>query len=239
MSQKKKGLIAVWCFCLFFLPLTLSLGFWQLDRAEQKKVLDQKHAKLGSRQPVLISDRSEIDEEFRPYRIYGHYAPEYFLLDNRISEGQVGYEVLQLFRTEAGFSLLVNRGWIAAPRLREEIPEVLQLNNKVGIEGFFYQSDGEVPLLNQSNFESFDQQHWPKRIQKLAWDELAAILSVSDLIKREFRLGSGDVPGALRINWRSTEMGPEKHLGYAVQWFSLAFALLLLTLYFSFRSRNE
>jgi cytochrome oxidase assembly protein ShyY1 len=34
-------------------------------------------------------------------------------------------------------------------------------------------------------------------------------------------------------------MGPEKHLGYAVQWFALAVALACLFIYFGIRNAKE
>jgi cytochrome oxidase assembly protein ShyY1 len=34
-------------------------------------------------------------------------------------------------------------------------------------------------------------------------------------------------------------MGPEKHLGYAVQWFALSAALVLLYLYFGWHHNKE
>ena len=42
-----------------------------------------------------------------------------------------------------------------------------------------------------------------------------------------------DQPGVLQYDWSPIpQMGPEKHLGYAVQWFGLAVALTLI--YFGF-----
>lgn len=46
----------------------------------------------------------------------------------------------------------------------------------------------------------------------------------------ELRLEPG--PSAYRADWAITSMSPSQHLGYAVQWFALAAALLALFIYF-------
>ena len=40
--------------------------------------------------------------------------------------------------------------------------------------------------------------------------------------------------GSLPRYWPSTVMSPEKHKGYAIQWFSMALAVLIAWLFFSF-----
>ena len=37
-------------------------------------------------------------------------------------------------------------------------------------------------------------------------------------------------PGALSVDWQVINVSPEKHTGYAVQWFSMAAALALIYL---------
>ena len=44
-----------------------------------------------------------------------------------------------------------------------------------------------------------------------------------------------DSPGALTVDWPLVNMAPEKHRAYAVQWFCMALALLLI---FLWRSSN-
>jgi len=47
-------------------------------------------------------------------------------------------------------------------------------------------------------------------------------------------LDAAEPDGYLR-DWRASDFGPERHLGYAFQWFALAVTLVILYLAWSFR----
>jgi len=64
-------------------------------------------------------------------------------------------------------------------------------------------------------------------LQHLDIDDLAEALQ-RDLLPYALVLDAGQ-PGALRYDWTYVEaMSPEKHRGYAIQWFGLALALLII-----------
>jgi cytochrome oxidase assembly protein ShyY1 len=48
------------------------------------------------------------------------------------------------------------------------------------------------------------------------------------------RSNSGE-PGALDADWKIVNVSPQKHQAYAVQWFAMAFALLV---FYTLRSSN-
>ena len=57
------------------------------------------------------------------------------------------------------------------------------------------------------------------------------------LLKYALVIDEGE-PGGLQYDWSPIPpMGPEKHLGYAVQWFGLAVALLII--YVGVNSRRD
>ena len=101
---------------LLLLGLLMSLGFWQLDRAEQKRALlagynTDRDATVIQLEPGLQSYR---DFNYQIASAAGHYDPDrQFLLDNRTHNGRVGYHVLTPFvLRKSGAAVLVNRGWI-------------------------------------------------------------------------------------------------------------------------------
>jgi surfeit locus 1 family protein len=98
---------------LLLLALLLSLGFWQLDRAAQKRVLLEAYTARPSDAPIQVdtSFRPAPDWRYRQAQVMGAYMAErQFLLDNRVYQGRVGYFVLtpmRLARSDA--AVLVNR----------------------------------------------------------------------------------------------------------------------------------
>ena len=53
----------------------------------------------------------------------------------------------------------------------------------------------------------------------------------------EVRLEPG--PASYRVDWPIVSMSPSKHVGYAVQWFALAAALLGLFIYLGIHNARE
>lgn len=54
-----------------------------------------------------------------------------------------------------------------------------------------------------------------------------------------FELRAEAGPATYETQWPVVAMGPEKHLGYAVQWFAMALALLGLYLYLGWHNARE
>ena len=62
-------------------------------------------------------------------------------------------------------------------------------------------------------------------------------MSGLDLVPGLLLLDAAD-PDGYRRDWRPSDFGPERHLGYAVQWFALAGTLVILYLAWSFRKSD-
>ena len=102
--------------CLLTFPVLMALGFWQLDRAEQKRAREAALDAVRTQPPATLpgTDLAAIEEQ-RRLLLQGHYLTgRNWLLDNRQRDGQVGYEVITPFELSDGRILLVNRGWVAA-----------------------------------------------------------------------------------------------------------------------------
>jgi surfeit locus 1 family protein len=226
---------------LLLLPLCLRLGVWQLAREQEKLALQQSWEQRQREIPVeLRSLATEGDLQYRQVWMEGRYDNEHvFLLDNRIHEGQVGFEVVQPFRTSQGETVFVNRGWLAAGVSRQDLPTPPVLEEAVRVQGSVYVPVGDALVLGQIS----PGPEWPKLIQTLDIAELARLSGIEandSLFGYSVRLAEA-TPGVLQRNWSVISTTPEKHRGYAVQWFAMAAALVLLYLYYSTRkpARNE
>lgn len=221
-------------FAVIMTPMLIGLGLWQLSRAEEKQTLIKLQAESGQEKIQLTaladieSNSHSLSTETWNYKkvdARGHYdKTTYVLLDNRTRDGKAGYEVINLFRADNGKSLWVNRGWIKAPLYRDQWPSIKTVSGEVAITGSIYLQ----PNKNFTLAEAEIINHWPRRIQSLDINELNAELE-HDSYPFTLRLADDKQPGALETGWSIPKMSPDKHFGYAFQWFSLAVVLLVMT----------
>jgi surfeit locus 1 family protein len=210
------------------LPLVISLGFWQLHRAEQKQDYQQVFMERTSAQ-ATVPPVDLHDVAFKRVRLIGRFEPRrYFLVDNQIHAGQPGYWVVASFLAADGRRWLVNRGWIVAPRTRDVLPEVPIPLGSVEAIGAFWPDTGLVPLLAPNDWGSA----WPKRVQRLNVARMAGLLE--NAAPQEIRLEPGQ-PGMLTELSTRTGFDGNRHRGYAAQWFGLAVVLLVGYGVFGFR----
>ncbi|MUL42460.1 SURF1 family protein [Streptomonospora sp. PA3] len=112
-------------------PSFIWLGFWQLDRWEDKAAAVALQEANMAADPVpaerLTSPGEDVapGDRWRRVTASGHYDPEHELLvRNRDGSGGVGLHVLTPLVTDDGTALLVNRGWIEQPPTATSRPDV-------------------------------------------------------------------------------------------------------------------
>lgn len=208
--------------CLLTLPVLLSLGVWQLDRADEKRARQAALETVRAQPPASLPgvDVTELQEHQR-LLLQGRFRPgRNWLLDNRQRDGQVGYEVVTPFELTDGRVLLVNRGWVAAGQDRAERPDPPVPE---GEQTLFadWQKPSDHPLLDGRRSPG----GWPKVILAIDLEAMAEALD-QPVLDHYARLDEGS-PGALVTGWRDFEVSAAKHLGYAVQWFAMAVAVVI------------
>ncbi|HYD55655.1 MAG TPA: SURF1 family protein [Burkholderiales bacterium] len=184
----------------------IALGNWQSGRAAEKRALGEV-------------ERVSLNGEF--------VARFTVFLDNKVHQRQAGYEVvtpLKLART--GEHVLVRRGWVAAPRTRDVLPEVRTPRGEVRIEGVV--QDRFPRLLAQGAGGG-------KVRQTLDIEDFARETGLA-LQRRVIEQHSDTGDGLVR-EWPRPDLGVEKHQSYALQWYSLAALAVALGLVSSFRKR--
>jgi surfeit locus 1 family protein len=213
-------------FTVLLLPLVVSLGLWQLGRAEEKRQFEEAYLeRIGA----LARSPGDAVSPFERIRLLGEYeAGHDFLLDNQIRDGAVGYGVITSFRTEDGRRWLINRGFLAGDRARRSLPEVATPAGTVTLTGLVWPDLGLLPVFGEDRWS----EGWPKVVQRLEVERMAAELPGT--MAQEVRLEAGQ-PGVFTPAPVELNMPAAKHTGYAVQWFGLAAALSIGFLIFGFR----
>jgi len=213
-------------FTLMFLGLLLWLGFWQLDRASQKRALLAGYAqgREGTVIQLEANLRSFDGLHYQRAKVTGQYdAARQFLRDNRTYNGKAGYHVLTPFMLrDSGTAVLVNRGWIPIREDRSHLPDPVVGSDRRSLTGLIKRPSGKEFMLG--NEES--RQGWPYRIQRVQTEQLARELGYP-LLPVILLLDDNQSDGFVR-DWHPLTFGPERNVGYAVQWFGLALALLVI-----------
>lgn len=208
------------------LPVMVNLGFWQLRRADENRELIRVAEQQRQQSPVTFAQASSVS--LQQVAVQGHWSDKFFLLENQMHEGRNGYHVIGVMGLEDGRRVLVNRGWVAAPALRSELPVVPAVTAAVIERGEIY----ITPYLLQ-NEPVFAEAGWPRRIGKLNVPGLAHELGF-DVLPLMVRLREGS-PSALTVQWPVVNIAPEKNTAYAIQWFAMSIALVVFYLALSFR----
>ena len=205
----------------------LSLGFWQLDRAQQKREIMNKYQLDKDDAVIRINaDMQSVgDLEYQRASSVGRYdSAHQLLLDNRTHEGRAGYQVLTPFiLQESEVVVLVNRGWLPVGSSRDRLPEIAVDEAQRTVTGRIKTPTANVFMLGEEE----QRQGWPYRIQRIDIPALSAELQRT-LLPFVLLLDNGEPDGYLRAWQPLMGFGPERNVGYAIQWFGLAAALLVI-----------
>jgi cytochrome oxidase assembly protein ShyY1 len=207
-------------FVLIMLPSVIALGVWQLQRANYKQGLQDTYFDQQGGLAMPLADLSQR-VGFSRVRVTGRYLGEQYLLDNKVREGRQGYWLFSPFVTHVGAKIMVNRGWLPAPRLRtDELYLLATPAGEVSISGLLWPDTGTTPLFGHPAIEAIRPLLY--RMQRLDWPELQA--RQPELQATELRLEPGEA-GVLAAAPQVFDFGVARHVGYAIQWFGLAVAL--------------
>lgn len=203
--------------------IMLGLGFWQLDRKVEK---EERLTSLGIAEQSANIDMASAFSDVSAFQDYivsadGDVIVNYFYIDNKLMEGRPGFHVLVPYDTAFGVVML-NLGWIPATGLRSELP-TFQLPALDKIQGMLYK-----PLNNRLISETNNNYgEFPVLLQQVDLAEIGKHLDL-DVLPAVLRLVPDD--SEFVREWKAVAMSPDKHLGYAVQWFGLAIAALTIYL---------
>ena len=208
------------------LYVMVSLGQWQLGRADYKGNLHQKVSERKNLVPVSIQELPHAidDRVYRPVIVDGRYDTEHhFLLDNRIINGFAGYDIYTPFKMSDGSALLVNRGWLKQGRTRQELPQFETPSTPLSFKGLLDKPPSKGVILADN---VHDNQRWPMVLQYLDPDELEPLLGY-ELMPMILWLDAEADYGFHR-EIPALKLDSAKNTGYAFQWFAMSAALLII-----------
>ena len=218
--------------------LFAALGFWQSGRADEKAQMLAARESARAAGPARLADALSTDSAALPVRIEGEVAiraAPVLLLDNQQRDGRVGVRAYALADAEGGVVVLVELGWLpmAADRV---LPAVDVPAGRRRIEGLLLPWPGQgIRLADNPWTEGTDT----VLLAFLEREDVAAHLGVAvwdGILQPEpdRAFGYARDPGLL-----PDPMPPERHRGYAVQWWGLSLTVIITYLLLALRRKSR
>jgi surfeit locus 1 family protein len=227
----RAGKVLVAVAAVAMMLITARMGWWQLDRAQQKLALQAAIESQAQAVPLNVAQLPVNDEDaqaqwHRPVNLRGRWlASATVFLDNRQMRGRPGFFVMTPLVLPDGTAVLVQRGWVPRDQLdRTRLPDVPTPTEDIDVQGRM------AP--------------WPSRLTQLGEDAPGVIRQNLDaqgfaretaLSLRPFSVQQTVGPqsdGMLR-DWPVPAVDVHKHYGYAGQWFT--FCAMIAGLYVWFQ----
>ena len=223
-------------FALALVVLFVFLGFWQLERGEEREAYN---ALLAARLEAPPSPFETLKSEYsltapaeegdavayRRTTVTGRFDPEHeVLLRSRALDGNPGYHVLTPLVLETSEetgdrALLVNRGWVPYALNTPPVEEAAPPEGAVELTGILFPR--QVPAGGLSPRDPAEG-----RLATVAWVDTARLEKQTpyalEPVYLELATQTPAQGGELPVPPPAPDLEPGPHLSYALQWFSFA-----------------
>jgi cytochrome oxidase assembly protein ShyY1 len=233
----------------------VKLGFWQLERGQQKQQIENALETRLQTAPVALqslpmrylenteeaqgvahqssTDTRNVftgvfDDELYAVAVTQTVNPtnQFYLLDNQTLNKKVGYLAYQLTQLPTQQYLLLELGFVPMEKSRDQIPVINGLPNNVEIVGRLYRRSPS-PLGAGFAPEQFNTP--TQRVTRIQSLDLPTIATQLDRPLAHLVVQLDNEFSNYPTSWNPLPMKSAKHFGYSLQWFSMAavFALVI------------
>ena len=205
--------------------ILLSLGIWQMQRLEWKQaILAEIDARIAGAPVPLPQEPVPAEDRFRPVVVEGSLGAEELHVLTSTRAGGPGFRVISPFVTEDGRRILIDRGFV--PEAAKAVPRPAA--DDVTVVGNLHwpdETDAFTPAPERED-NLWYARDVPAMAEALGTEPVL-------VVAREV---PGDVVTPLPID---TSGVPNRHLEYAVTWFSLAASWIGMTALLLWRMRQR
>ena len=216
---------------IIFFTIFIKLGFWQLDRADQKKTINMAFAERQN-QPAIPLNKETIQMPIKDI-IWHHVSMsgeflnnKNIILDNQVVQEKAGFLIYTPFKIlDSNRIILVNRGWYPLSNSRNDVPNIPPIKGVQAIEGEINQMPSSGISLGKVLTEKLDESSF--RLQKMDYEVLCSLLG-KDLMKYVVKLKKPIFDKTYVLDSGIPVPDSDKNYGYAFQWFAMAFTLFII-----------
>jgi cytochrome oxidase assembly protein ShyY1 len=213
------------------------LGLWQLDRAGEKLAEQASYTESGQLQatpisavPVAGRALDALQHQNRRVRLAGEYLNDRSIfLIYQTYEQQPGFEIVTPFRSaDEDMIVLVSRGWSGINSYEELAATLPKITGPQVLEGQLY-----VPTATEAERANIagNAERWPLLLRYLNSADISPHFQ-SPLFPYVVRLAP-EQPGVLIRHWPQVLVASNRNFSYALQWFAMALAVLIVSLILS------
>lgn len=194
----------------------VALGFWQLDRHDQRSA---HNALLEERMAAGVAPLESLSGDweqaaYRRVEVTGTYdVGEELLLSPRSLDGRPGHHVLTPLVLDDGAAVLVDRGWV--PYDAPPLSEVAPVSDEVTLTGLVFPDEPPVrfaPEIPEGHLDTVSRVDVARLQRQVSAPLLPVYVQLADQQPDQtFPVPAGPPP---------LEAG--NHVSYAVQWFVFA-----------------
>ncbi|AOD16262.1 SURF1 family protein [Xanthomonas fragariae] len=235
--MRKHTMVLGWCLALLVSAGFAALGQWQLQRMHSKQALLERAAHVRET-PLTLMQAFAMPHELAWVSGRVRFLPQQVLLDNQLHEGRAGVRVYQLAAPEGmSGTLLVELGWLPLPANRQ-LPTITPMQGTQTIQGLLGAPTSAGLAIGPALAAVDAPQIW--LATRLDTTALRSTLGRRDISSQVLRLDPALPVGYVRdLEMLPNTLPPARHLGYAVQWFGLATAVLVTATLLTWRARRR
>ncbi len=223
------AVIVILCFCVL-----CALGSWQLQRLFWKQdlitTLNQRLKLPEISLPAFIDEKEDV--EFRYFKLYGRFIDESYYLISRAGSGENGLRLISPFIHQPNDGdpvlIMVDRGWIPFEMRQSSAPPPV---GEIVISGLLRMMRKANAFLPDNNIQKnvwyfLDKHDFEQVLQKP--------VSKFYIMQEGIAHDANQQPVQSKLNLAEPRTGDwqlnlrNHHLGYAITWFSLAVAVLIM-----------
>ncbi|MFC7521268.1 SURF1 family protein [Xanthomonas populi] len=235
--MRKHPLVLGWCLALAVSACCVALGQWQLKRMHSKQALLERAAHVRETPLTLVRALCTPHELAWVSGRVG-FLPQQVLLDNQLHAGRAGVHVYQLASPQGSpVTLLVDLGWLPLPANRQ-LPTITPLQGTQALQGLLSAPPSAGLAIGPALAATNAPQTW--LATRLDTTALRSAFGRRDISSQVLRLDPALPVGYARdLEMLPNTLPPARHLGYAVQWFVLAAAVLVTAALLTWRARRR
>ncbi len=218
--------------------ILIGLGIWQVQRLGWKEGLIAQRQGALAAAPVALPETIEAAAalEFHPVRASGVFQNdrELYLNAQSVGRGDAGFDVVTPLSLPDGSVLLVNRGFVPTDKKSPETRAEGEISGATTVVGLLRLAPAGKPSI-------FTPENDPAR-NSWFYVDLAAMAKAAAIVHvLPFYLDAdaSPNPGGWPQGGQTETDLPNNHLQYALTWFALAAALIVIYVRFARRRLGE